>query len=348
MPDQEADPATKAGLLAGDPQSLGQSLGPVARDACKGRLGEINWFRATWQHGGAATGYSTWTFDDGRTTDVVVKLPVNFTEWFWTVSLGGVDHAQWDRSAKLPTPRVLAGGEQLGGYDLAWLVIERLPGQPLASHLGRQDVRDLLRATATFHAAAEHVRPIAEAPALKTEDWGEEIERAREACRGDRIEDAQRWNDQLKRVAKALPSLVARWRARPVDTWCHGDLHGHNAMRRPGPGADPASNGDNAGACVLIDLALVHPGCWIEDALYLERLYWARPELLHGVKLVQALSKFRRDTGLRPTDGASELANIRRVLMAATAPAFLATEGRPEHLAAALGLLERLTPLVTR
>ncbi len=352
MPDADAETGTQAELGAGDPQSLGQSLGPLVREVCKGRLGEINWFRATWQHGGAATGYSTWELDDGRRVDVVVKLPVNFTEWFWTVSLGGVDHDRWDHACDNPTPRVLAGGEELGGYDLAWLVFERFSGPTLAGGLGKQDVRELLRAAAEFHARAQRVRPVSEAPPPRQEDWAVEIEQARDACRGDRIEDAQRWNVQLKQLSRSLPSLVARWRGRPIDTWCHGDLHGNNAMRRKAgaapPGGDGEENGQSAGRCVLIDLALVHPGCWIEDALYLERLYWARPELLHGIKLVQMLSKCRKENGLAIEPGATELANIRRVLMAGTAPAFLATEGRPEHLAAALGVLERLMPVVTR
>jgi hypothetical protein len=134
---------------------------------------------------------------------------------------------------------------------------------------------------------------------------------------------------------------MARWRARPIDTWCHGDLHGHNAMRR-------RLREGQAGRCVLIDLALVHPGCWIEDALYLERLFWARRDHLHGVRVVQTLGRFRRELGLATVENASDLANVRRVLMAATAPAFLSTEGHPAHLAAALELLERLLPVVTR
>ena len=120
-----------------DAQSLGVSLGPTLRGVCDGRLGEINWFRATWQHGGAATGFSTWTHPDGRTTDVVVKLPVNFQEWFWTAGLGGVetDAYETDDALALPTPRVFAGGEQLGEYDLAWMVMERLGSPPIASNL---------------------------------------------------------------------------------------------------------------------------------------------------------------------------------------------------------------------
>ena len=41
------------------------------------------------------------------------------------------------------------------------------------------------------------------------------------------------------------------------------------------------------------------------------------------------------------------LANIRRVLMAASVPAFLLHEGHPKYVGAALDLLERLIPQVT-
>ncbi len=326
-----------------DAQNLGVSLAPALRDVCEGRLGEINWFRATWQHGGAATGFATWNRPDGRTADVVVKLPIKFDEWFWTVGLGGVedDEAESPRSLALPTPRVFAGGEQLGGYDIAWVVMERLGSPPLASDLTKDALHDLLRSAAEFHARAARVRSVRKAKPPSQEDWGAEIEQAREACRGDRIDNAQRWNQMLREVDRHLDTLVDRWRARPIDTWCHGDLHGHNAMRRRLPSGE-------GGRCVLIDLALIHPGCWIEDALYLERLFWARREHLHGVRIVRALGRFRKELGLKNSEDASDLANVRRVLMAATAPAFLSTEGHPAHLAAALDLLERLLPVVAR
>lgn len=63
------------------------------------------------------------------------------------------------------------------------------------------------------------------------------------------------------------------WESRPRDTWCHGDLHPGNAMRRD------LGNGQR-GRCVLLDLAFVHPGHWVEDAVYIERQFWARPSCL--------------------------------------------------------------------
>lgn len=119
----------------------------------------------------------------------------------------------------------------------------------------------------------------------------------------------------------------------PLNTWCHGDFHGGNAMRRFG-----ATRG-----CVLIDLALVHPGHWLEDALYLERQFWAKPELLHGIKPVTVLGRLHRERGM-PDPGYVDLANIRRVLMASTALSFVSAEGHPKYLHACLETVEKLLP----
>ena len=123
-------------------------------------------------------------------------------------------------------------------------------------------------------------------------------------------------------------------------------------VARSRPRSSTISSGSNgaAGHCVLIDLALVHAGHWVEDAVYLERLHWHRPEALHGVKPVQTLAKFRKELGLPNTEGEDHglLANTRRVLMAATTPAYLHREGNPKYVRAALNKLETLLPLVAK
>ena len=48
------------------------------------------------------------------------------------------------------------------------------------------------------------------------------------------------------------------------------------------------------GRCVLIDLALVGPGCWIEDALYLERLFWGQEDQLFGMDPLGTLASTRQ------------------------------------------------------
>jgi hypothetical protein len=95
------------------------------------------------------------------------------------------------------------------------------------------------------------------------------------------------------------------------------------------------------GRAVLIDLGLVHPGCWVEDALYIERLYWGREEMLEGVRPMAALGACRAALGLDNGPDAPRLARARRALMAATSPAFLQQEGDPRYLAAALDHAER-------
>jgi hypothetical protein len=299
-------------------------------EACDGRLSNIQWFRSAWQAGGASTGFAKFTLPDDRTVDAVVKLPVGPTEHRWTTSLGS------DGSPCTVTPRTLASGMQVGGHDLAWLVLEKLHGQPLSAHFNLQGVQDLLSAAVDWYAHASSVRPIE--PILTPKDWAALIAKGRDVIHQHGIAEEQRWNAAIRQVQRALPDLIARWEARPINTWCHGDLHPGNAMRRE---SEPAS-------CVLIDLALVHPGHWVEDAVYLERLFWAKPELLHGIKPVSFVAKLRRDRGLPCGEDYSMLAHIRRTLMAASVPAFLTHEGHPKYVHAALEMLEKTLPLVSR
>src|SRR5262249_39101469 len=106
---------THAGL------SLGVSLGPALIEHCEGRLSHIEWFRSTWQHGGSATGFAHWHEDDGRQTDVLVKLPVGPVEYRWTTQLSDAapslnGFAKIPGADHMPTPRVMASGDALGGY----------------------------------------------------------------------------------------------------------------------------------------------------------------------------------------------------------------------------------------
>lgn len=268
--------------------------------------------------------------------DVVVKVPVNPREHRWTSLVG--DH---DGGPEHCTPRVLAHGLELGGYDLAWLVIEKLDGAPLNRSLSKDTIEDLLLAAARWYVRSAKARSIADAPAQKDEDWPAMFDRARQIVKAAGIAESQRWNEALHRVQRSADALVTRWRARPINTWCHGDLHPGNAMRRsPVPGAACRP------PCVLIDLALVHPGHWVEDAVYLERLYWAKPELLAGVKPVSTVAKNLRDLKAIGAEDYSELANLRRVLMAASVPLYLEHEGHPKYVQAALLMLEKTLPLV--
>jgi len=351
-----------------DTHDLAVSLGPALVDHCSGRLGPIEWFKASWQRGGSATGFSTWDIGNGQRIGVIVKFPVGPCELRWTTALGSTHFDRWHHSDSLacPTPRVIASGQSLAGYDLAWLITERLQGPALSSSLSAQTILDLLGAAADFHAAALRAAPVSGTPPLAP--WEKAIDHSRRVARAGGIQDDQKWNDTLKKVHKHLHQLMARWEARPINSWCHGDLHPGNALRRPlhtttnGPAHahnshnshdNPHASGMNGQAassphtshpCVLIDLALVHPGHWIEDALYLERQFWGHEPLLHGVKPLSAMAKLRRERGLEIDEHYDQLANIRRVLTAACAPANIEREGNPKYLHAALDVIERLLP----
>lgn len=338
-------PHPNAQRIADD--SLAPALEPALLRMCDGRLSKLEWFRSTWQSGGASTGFGTYTTDDGVSHPVCVKLPVGPGEYRWTTGAceQHLREAPGDE-AGLPTLRVFAHGTELGGYDLAWLIVERLTGPSLANDPSETCIQDLLRTTARWYALAERIRPIDGAQPPPPPDWGAQLHKAREALKNSSIEEPQHWNRVLKDVHRVLDRLSERWAKRPINTWCHGDLHPGNVMRRSPAAADNGA----PGPCVLIDLALVHAGHWVEDAVYLERLHWHRPEALHGVKPVQALAKARRELGLPHAEGEDHglLANTRRVLMAATTPAFLHREGHPKYVRAALEKLETLLPLVSR
>ena len=124
-----------------------------------------------------------------------------------------------------------------------------------------------------------------------------------------------------------MNGILERWRGRRIDQWLHGDLHFANAMCRS----------EEQGAEVsLIDLAEVHAGHWIEDAVYLERQLWGHKSRLKASKPVHAMAVARKALGMRVDDDYSELVDIRRVLLAATAPAFMQSEGDPRYLASCL------------
>ncbi|VAX41961.1 hypothetical protein MNBD_PLANCTO03-2250 [hydrothermal vent metagenome] len=323
-----------AAVPTGDTHDLAVMLESPLRESCSQRLGQVEWFRSTWQHGGAATGFSTWAFADGSQIEVIVKLPVGPKEYAWTVGLGTIDHDQWetDDGRAMPVPRVVAAGETLGGYDLAWIIIERLAGPALNHEINEPMVKELLHTAAEFHAAASSVRTVDGQG--EERDWHHLIARSREALDYVHMPDTQRWREMLHKLERGLKRVLRVWEARPRDTWCHGDLHPGNAMRRD------LGNGDR-GRCVLLDLAFVHPGHWVEDAVYIERQFWAHPEVLGKTKPVSEMGRRRRALGLEPHGNHGELAAARRVLMAGCVPAWWESEGTPAYAKGAMDVLDR-------
>jgi len=150
--------------------------------------------------------------------------------------------------------------------------------------------------------------------------------------RSGAIPDAKAWKAALKKAGRKLDDWLQQWRQRPIDQWCHGDLHLANAMTREPPPAGPA---------LLLDLAEVRPGHWVEDAVYFEHLYWAMPERLGGRKLVKQIAHQRKELGLPLDPDWAEHAKLKRALLAMATPARLNQDGSPAQLAAALDVLER-------
>ena len=139
-------PAMTEKLPTEDTLALGASLGPAIRHSCRDCLGEIEWFRSTWQRGGAATGNATWT-TAGRSIPVMVKAPVGPVEFAWTTRLGACDPAQWDDPAAPPTPRAAPGS--------------RRPLQPASRRRQRGSAlpRSAIRQARLVHRSRDSVNP---------------------------------------------------------------------------------------------------------------------------------------------------------------------------------------------
>jgi len=320
-------------------QSLAAALEPELRDACAGHLGEVSWFTTPWAHSGAGTAFTTWIMPGREPIECVIKLPVGYSEYAWTKRLGLVRADDWERteSHAIPTPRVLAGGYELGDYDFAWIVMEKFKNPPLAQGLDGQGLWEIFEAAAEFQerAVLEEIVDPTLTPAEP--EWGAEVERAIGEVDAYNLPERGRWVRALERVRDHADTLAARWDARPIDTWCHRDLHANNAMRRV------SHNPEIRGRCALIDLALVSPGCWIEDALLLERLHWGREERLFGLDPVETLARCRDALGLPSDPDTIALADVKRVLSASRCPNFMRTESDPAYLSAALERLETLS-----
>jgi hypothetical protein len=305
-----------------DQRSLAASFAPVIAEACDGRLGEVTWFRADWQRGGAATGKATFRLDDGHEVPVVLKLPVVQRELHWMRRMQDSDDPD------PVVPRLYASGTAIGGYDLAWIIIEQFEHGPLGLRWHEDHIERVADAAARFHARAAAF-PVDQEPAV--EPWNDLLKQALESVKVNALPDQKRWSDGIKTLRRRLDPLIDEWHARDARQWLHGDLHLANAMSR---------HDMNHGTVSLIDLAEVHAGHWIEDAVYLERQLWARPERTKRHKPVRTVAAARRKLGLPVEDDYARLAMVRRVLLAGTAPRFILSEGHPKHRAACLDWLE--------
>lgn len=316
---------------AGDARSLAALLEPQLIEACEGRLGEITWFRADWQRGGAATGSAAWSADaeagGSRSGRAVVKVPVHPRE------------LRWLRRLQEPpieaVPRLLASGDSLGGYDLAWVAIEHLPVGPLAARWQPAFMPLLAEAVASFSSGARAAAP--PEAVREPHDWPKLLAESRRHAKDLRLEQPKAWNGGLREVERRLPQLLEEWESRQPIEWIHGDLHPANAMSRE---EIVVEDGVARGRVCLIDFAEVRSGHWVEDAAYFERLHWVAPDRLKGHPAIRSISAARKARGLENGSDPGRLVAIRRLLMAATAPAFAKTEGSPAYLAACRQRLE--------
>ncbi|MEM8758499.1 MAG: aminoglycoside phosphotransferase family protein [Planctomycetota bacterium] len=328
-----------------DPAALARSLEPALAEACRGRLrGAVEWFTSSWQRGGAATGNAAWDVGPGAPElPVIIKLPVGHRELVWTDLLGrhGSDRDILEGETPHPTPRVLAAGDSLGSVDLGWVVLERLEGEPVSRDLSAPALRGLVAAAVEFQDRARRVRHEGGGNlpgGIDDRDWAGIVELSRGAVRDHSLEHEQAWLDLLAELHRHLDDILREWQGRPVDDWCHGDLHPGNAIHMAGGDGHPDRT-------VLIDLGLVHRGHWTEDAVYLERVFWGHETKLGGIEPVRLMRKLRRDRGLRVGEQDGRLANIKRVLTAASVPARLAAEGGDAaYHARSLEILRRRLP----
>lgn len=298
---------------------FGPALEPLLRKACGNRLSAITWFRADWQRGGAATAYATYE-EEQDSHQVVVKVPVRPAERRW------LQHLQ---SFPQVAPKLYAHGQALGGYDLAWVVMQRISHGPFGPEWGPAAFDLVIEAAGRFYAATSGVPLNAPPPAR---NWQQILDLARRNVQRHQLANEQRWKASLKKAQRQLKRWVALWSDRPIDQWCHGDLHLGNAMSHHPPPDGPA---------VLVDYADVHPGHWIEDAVYFEHLYWAHRSMLGQRKICSAIARQRKELNLPVNDDWPKFASVRRALLAMSTPARLEHVGIPSHVQAALKVLEQ-------
>ena len=245
------------------PSSLASSLEPVLITQTNNQLSDIHWFRTDWQRSGAATGFASWTSTDGDVSQVVVKLPIVKKELRWTRRMQDSDGV---------APKLFASNEILNGYDLAWMIIERFPVGPLGTKWDVSNISRIADAAALFTNSASKYTVDQEG---RREDWKSFLRTAKKSVRENHIHKESQWKKCHSLLSKRLAALLELWRSRRIDQWLHGDLHLANAMCRTSGPEDRVS---------LIDLAEVHAGHWIEDAVYLERQLWGYKSRLQASK----------------------------------------------------------------
>jgi hypothetical protein len=371
-----------------DAHDFGPAFEQQLIDACAGRLREIHWFRTVWQRGGAATGYAQVQTDDDRTLDAVIKFPVGPREYrllvdlcetdaptprlaFHGTELGSYDFA-WVVMEHLPGEPLkstrpkpnkklfTAVADAAARFYLhtaeRWALDRRPPAWDFRDLVEKSreackhnPIPDVQRWSNVLHDVAKHLdRLLTTWNARSMNTW----------CHGD----------------LHLANIMERPKCSPWREANNGGMTRPDASTTPGAddatsrGAPDPSNvpsdvadavaagvsdattpaADDAPDCVLLDFGEVHPGHWVEDAVYLERIYWANPDVAKKVKFVNLFAKARKALGLDCSDDYATLAQVRRVLMASCVPAWLHRENHPAYLNAALEMIERTLPALIK
>jgi len=297
----------------------GSDLEDELLQACNQRLIDVHWFRTDWQRGGASTGKGMILDEELKLHTILIKLPIPEVERLWLSRLANSTDV---------APNIYAHGNKLGKHDISWIAMEYLPHGPLSPQWEGNEF-DLLIESYGRLAKAMSQYPVDQAPPVK--DWQAILRKSRKMVHSHSIDNEQRWGKALKKTQRQLKKWLSILEDEPQDHWCHGDLHFGNALSRV-----PAPNGP----ALLIDFACVHAGHWLNDAIYLEHLFWARRKRLGGRKICSMMAKQRREHGLRVCADWPTWAKIRRGLLAMSTPAMLEHDGSPLHVKAALEVLE--------
>ncbi|MEZ6190111.1 MAG: hypothetical protein R3C45_02350 [Phycisphaerales bacterium] len=101
-------------------------------------------------------------------------------------------------------PRLYACGEVLGGYDMAWVVMERLTHGPLGSAWRGAEFSLLIEAVGRFYQATVDI-PIHTKHVHR--DWGAIHDHARASVRDHALPEAQRWNKAAGKIAQAVQGM---------------------------------------------------------------------------------------------------------------------------------------------
>jgi hypothetical protein len=198
-----------------------------------------------------------------------VKLNISPWELYWMRALGA--------HAPDLAPRVLASGEQLGGYELRWLVLEKVPYR-LSQAWGERTYDLLAEAAVRFHMAAQSIdRRFTGIECLDaTQRW---IELGlREGCPGPLIRVLERLQHDWDWVTITCGLEV-----------CFGDLTPVNALCHTPP---------PDGECALLIDPIPRVAPWAWDAAYCQTI-----SANSDVRMVHRMAEIRRQCGLHAPEG---------------------------------------------